>query len=70
MRFIPILQTILSILLIASILLQSKGAGLGAAFGGEGTVYSSRRGFEKTLFLATIVLSILFLGTALLSIVL
>ena len=70
MRFLPIIQTILSILLIAAILLQSKGAGLGATFGGEGNVYSSRRGFEKTLFLTTIVLSILFLGTALLSIAL
>jgi preprotein translocase subunit SecG len=46
--------------LIAAILLQSRGAGLGATFGGESSVYRSRRGVEKTLFQFTIVLAILF----------
>jgi len=70
MSYLNIAQIVISILLIAAILLQSKGTGLGAAFGGSGNVYSTRRGFEKTLFVATIILVVLFLGTALLNIVL
>jgi preprotein translocase subunit SecG len=46
--------------LIASILLQARGAGLGATFGGESSVYRSRRGVEKRLFQFTIVLAALF----------
>ena len=41
---------------MASILLQSRGAGLGATFGGDSTVYRSRRGIEKRLFQFTIAL--------------
>ncbi len=54
-------QLIISVLLIISILLQNRGSGLGAAFGGEGNVYMSKRGAEKTLFIATIILAFLFL---------
>lgn len=60
-------QIVVSILLIAAILLQQKGGGLGAAFGGDGQVYRSRRGIEKSLFIATIVLAALFIGMALAS---
>ncbi len=59
-----ITQIILAVLLITSILLQSRGAGLSTALGGEGNVYRTKRGFEKSLFIASIVLSVLFLGTA------
>lgn len=45
-----------------AILLQAKGAGLGAVFGGEGNVYRTKRGAEKVLFIATIVLAIIFAG--------
>ena len=48
------------IALMASILLQSRGAGLGATFGGESSVYRSRRGIEKRLFQFTVVLAVLF----------
>ena len=51
---------IVSFALMASILLQSRGAGLGATFGGDSSVYRSRRGIEKRLFQFTIVLAILF----------
>ena len=59
---IPLLlaQMILAISLIASILLQQRGTGLGGAFGGEVTAYRSRRGIERTLFRLTIVLAVLF----------
>ena len=53
--------------MIAAILLQSRGAGLGATFGGESSVYRSRRGVEKRLFQFTIVLAVLFVGIALVS---
>ncbi len=53
-----------SILLVASILLQQRGSGLGAAFGGEGNVFRTKRGLEKGLFYATIALSCLFFGIA------
>lgn len=56
---------IVVVLLIITILLQQKGSGLGAAFGGEGNVYTTRRGAEKVIFISSIVLSVLFLGLAL-----
>ena len=58
---------ILAVALIASILLQQRGTGLGGAFGGEVTAYRSRRGIERTLFRLTIVLAILFVVFSLLS---
>ena len=45
---------------MASILLQSRGAGLGATFGGDSSVYRSRRGIEKRLFQFTVMLAVLF----------
>lgn len=54
-------QIILSVLLIAAILLQARGTGLGSLWGGTGESYRSKRGLEKALFIATIVLAALFL---------
>jgi len=52
---------ITSIALIASVILQSKGAGLGGLTGGDaGGVFTARRGIEKVLFRVTIGLSVLF----------
>jgi len=60
-----IAMIIVSISLIASIILQSKGAGLGGLSGGDtGGVFSARRGVEKTLFRVSIVLSFVFFGLA------
>ena len=58
-------QIVLAILLAASILVQARGSGVGLAFGGDGNVYRTRRGVEKKLHVATIVLAVLFLGVAL-----
>ena len=55
-------QILIAILMIVFILLQQRGSGLGAAFGGEGNVYMTKRGAEKTIFYLTIVLAVLFLG--------
>jgi len=59
---LPYAQIVLSILLIVTVLLQQTGAGVGGAFGGDNfsAGFSTRRGFERTLFRATIVLGILF----------
>jgi preprotein translocase subunit SecG len=53
-------QLLVSIALIASILLQARGAGLSGAFGGDSAVYRSRRGVEKRLWQFTILLLVLF----------
>lgn len=62
---LDIIQIILSILLMAAVLLQARGTGLGAGFGGEGTVFHTKRGVEKKLHNTTIVLTILFFGISL-----
>ena len=54
-------QIFISILLITLILSQAKGAGLGSAWGGGSEFYSTRRGMEKIIFTATIILAALFL---------
>ena len=61
-KILPYLQIILSIILIVSILLQQSSAGVGGALGGGdgGGLYSTRRGFEKFLFVLTIVVAIIF----------
>jgi preprotein translocase subunit SecG len=64
---LAIAEILVSIGLIAAILLQSRGAGLGATFGGESSAYRSRRGVEKTLFQFTIVLAGLFVAICLIS---
>ena len=67
---LPILQMIISVLLVASILLQQRGTGLGMAFGGEGNVFRTKRGIEKGLFYVSIGLSVLFFATAILNVAL
>lgn len=59
-------QAILSIVLIILILFQSKGAGLGSVFGGNESVFTTRRGVEKTLFNMTIIFAAAFLVVSLL----
>mgnify|MGYP000965397869 CR=1 FL=1 len=59
--YIDIALIITSISLVISVILQNKGVGMGALTGGDsGGVFSARRGIEKTLFVITIVLSVLF----------
>lgn len=58
---IKIAQIVVSILLMVAILLQNRGTGLGGVFGGTGGVYMTKRGLEKKLFMATIVLAAIFI---------
>jgi len=62
---LSIIYIVVSILLTISILLQNQGSGLTSVFGGEGNFYKTRRGTEKFIFISTIVLSIIFLGLGL-----
>lgn len=68
--FLNILQIVVSVILTVSILLQVKGSGFGAALGGMsgGSVYRTKRGLERTLFQATIILAIVFIFVSFLSV--
>jgi preprotein translocase subunit SecG len=66
---LQIIQIILSITIIALLLLQAKGAGLGSIFGSDSGVYRTRRGLEKTLHQTTIGLAVLFFVISLITIV-
>jgi preprotein translocase subunit SecG len=68
---VNIVQIVISIALVAAIVLQSKGAGLGGLSGGSegGGVFRARRGVEKLLFNITIGLSIAFFITAIINVV-
>jgi preprotein translocase subunit SecG len=68
-QFLNIALIITSVALIISIILQSKGGGLGVLTGGDtGGVYTARRGIERTLFWVTIVLSAIFFALAITSV--
>ena len=66
---LQIVQIIVAATLITLILLQTKGTGLGGIFGGDSSVYKSRRGVEKTLFNATIALSVVFFLVAIANVI-
>ena len=67
--YLDIAMIVISIALIASVILQSKGAGLGGLPGSDsGGFYSARRGIEKTLFRITVVLSVIFMVLAVITV--
>jgi len=70
MNELKIIQIVISVLLIVVILLQNKGAALGGVFGGNNAVFLTKRGIEKKLFMATIILAVLFFAISLGSILL
>lgn len=65
---IQVVQIIISIVLIVLVLLQAKGSGLGSIFGGDGGIYRTRRGVEKSLYQITIGLAIIFFVVSLISV--
>jgi preprotein translocase subunit SecG len=65
MKWLAITQIVVAVLLMIAILLQQKGTGLGSTFGGNDTVFLTKRGLEKKLFILTIVLAVLFFGISL-----
>jgi len=58
------------VLMMASILLQQRGASLGAGFGSSGELFTTRRGLDKNLFEATIVLAVFFVLSIMIGLVL
>lgn len=64
MNIISYVQIASAILLIVTILLQQKGSGLSATFGGSAVEYSTKRGAERVIFWTTIVLAVIFIGTS------
>jgi len=66
MLFLQIIHVAITVLLITTILLQQRGSGLGDAFGGDASVYTSRRGAEKILYFLTMVFGATFVILALL----
>ncbi|OHB25156.1 MAG: preprotein translocase subunit SecG [Parcubacteria group bacterium RIFOXYD2_FULL_52_8] len=68
---IPYAQIVLSVILVALVLVQQNDAGVGAAFGGgQDSSFHVKRGAEKTIFVVTIIVSILFVATAIIALVL
>ena len=57
-------QVVFSVLLSIVILVQQRGTGLSSTFGGGGTFYASKRGVEKFLANATVVLATLFIANS------
>lgn len=68
--YLDVALIITSIALVISVILQSKGAGLGGLTGADtGSIFTARRGIEKTLFRITIGLSVLFFILAIATVV-
>ena len=64
---LSIIQIVVSVALILTILLQVKGGGLGGIFGQADSVFRTKRGIEKWLFLGTIVLVVIFIILSIIS---
>ena len=69
LKIINIVEMIVSVLLIISILLQNRGAGLSSTFGGDFGGYYSKRGFEKFIVWFSIGLSVIFILLAIANLV-
>jgi len=66
MLILQVIQILVSVLVIGAILIQAKGVGLSSTFGGGGEFYKSKRGVEKFVFRATVVLGVCFFVSSLL----
>jgi len=64
MRPLLVAQAVVAALLVLAILMQNRGSGLGSAFGGDFGGYYTKRGLEKFLIYATVVLAIAFFALA------
>jgi protein translocase SecG subunit len=69
-NILNIIQIVIAALLIAVILFQQKGTSLGGAFGGDSTTFTSKRGPERILHILTIIIAIIFVGLAIVNVVL
>lgn len=67
MNIFTVIQVIVSVLLVIVIVLQRRGTEAGIAFGGGGESFRSKRGLEKFLYYATIVLGVIFAANSILT---
>ena len=58
---LQILMIVSAVLMVVSILLQQRGATLGAGFGASGELYTTRRGIDKNLFEVTVIFAVIFI---------
>ncbi|MGI8914234.1 MAG: preprotein translocase subunit SecG [Chloroflexota bacterium] len=58
--YLNVIQILISILLVALVLLQARGSGLGSVFGQDNAVFRTRRGAERVIFQITITVAIIF----------
>jgi len=65
-KYFAIAQILVAVALIATVLFQLHGGGLGGIFGQAESTYRTRRGIEKTLFKLTIALAVIFITLAIL----
>jgi protein translocase SecG subunit len=63
-NILNIFQIVIAVLLVTTILFQQRGTGLSSTFGGGGDVYFKKRGAEKIIFIATIILATIFILSA------
>lgn len=64
-QFLPYITILSAMLMVVCILLQARGASLGAGFGSSGELFTTRRGVDKSLYEATIILAVIFVGSLL-----
>ncbi len=63
--FLEVITFVSAFLTILLVLLQRRGASLGAGFGSSGELYTTRRGLEKSLFVTTIISAVVFVSSIL-----
>ncbi len=64
------LQILTAIITIILVVIQSKGTGIGSTFGGDMGFYGTKRGAEKLLFIVTIIMAVVFVGSSLAAVLL
>lgn len=62
--YLNVIEILVSLLLIVLVLLQARGAGLGAIFGQDSTMFRTRRGAERLIFQITIIVAVIFCALA------
>lgn len=68
--FLQIVTVVSAVILVIAVLLQQRGATLGAGFGASGELYTTRRGFDRNLFDVTVIMAVVFVSSILVSLVL
>ncbi len=68
--FLQIVTVVSAVILVIAVLLQQRGATLGAGFGASGELFTTRRGFDKNLFDVTVIMAVVFVSSILVSLVL